>query len=427
TAEPASAPATVVKIEAPRGPGGAGVEVARYEVNKLDPALEEMRARDKKWKKDEGEATGKIKEAQDEKKEKERTEKLVLVSQLPAGQRPASLAEFHTIWHQPPQPQYMTGTCWSFATASFLESETKRISGREVKLSEMAHVYWEYVAKAKRYLAERGDSTFEEGSEGNAFIHLWQERGAWPEAAYPGVTWQDGRHDHQRMLRDLKAVLAGAAAGSIWDPDTVLPMVRAVLDRDLGAPPEKFVVDGTETTPAAYVKDLLGIDPDAYVSFMSTLKKPFYTRAEFEVGDNWWHDASYHNLPLDEFYAGIKGAIATGYGVSIAIDVSEPGKDWRDSAMFVPDYDLPSDHIDQLAREYRIENGTTTDDHGVHVVGWTERAGHDWFLVKDSGRSSRWSAPEGYYFVRDDYIRLKVLAYEVHRDAVKQLLAKFKG
>ena len=27
--------------------------------------------------------------------------------------------------------------------------------------------------------------------------------GAWPLAAYPGVAWKDGRHDHQRMVRDL--------------------------------------------------------------------------------------------------------------------------------------------------------------------------------------------------------------------------------
>ena len=46
---------------------------------------------------------------------------------------------------------------------------------------------------------------------------------------------------------------------------------------------------------------------------------------------------------------------------------------------------------------------------------------------RSAQRSSRWAAPEGYYFVRDDYVRLKVLAYVVHRDAVQALLAKFKG
>lgn len=421
----AEAPPTVIEITAPRGPDGKRGVVARYEPEKKDPVLAELTGRDEQWKKDQGAATDKIKEAARAKTDRDRKTRRVLVSSLPPDQVPASKDAFKSIWHQPPQAQYMTGTCWSFATASFLESEAKRLSKRELKLSEMATVYWEYVAKAKRYVDERGSSAFEEGSEGNAFVRLYKEHGAWPAEAYKGVAWQDERHDHQRMLRDMKAVLAGAAAGSIWEPDRVLPMIRVVLDRDLGRPPDTFDFDGKSTTPPAFLKQSLGIDPDAYVSVMSTLKKPFFQTGELEVGDNWWHDASYHNVPLDEFYAGLKGAIAAGFGVSVAIDVSEPGRDWKTKAVFVPDYDIPSDRIDQLAREYRIHNGSTTDDHGVHVVGWTEHAGHEWFLVKDSGRSSRWTAPEGYYFLRDDYVRLKVLAYVVHRDAVKGLLAKF--
>jgi len=77
-----------------------------------------------------------------------------------------------------------------------------------------------------------------------------------------------------------------------------------------------------------------------------------------------------------------------------------------------------------LSRELRIYNGTTTDDHGVHVVGWMNHAGHDWFLIKDSGRSARRGRFKGYYFVRDDYIKLKVLSFMVHRDAVVDVLKK---
>jgi len=29
-------------------------------------------------------------------------------------------------WHFPPTPQYLTGTCWSFAATSFIESEIHR-------------------------------------------------------------------------------------------------------------------------------------------------------------------------------------------------------------------------------------------------------------------------------------------------------------
>ena len=75
--------------------------------------------------------------------------------------------------------------------------------------------------------------------------------------------------------------------------------------------------------------------------------------------------------------------------------------------------------IDQGAREFRIVNGTTTDDHGVHLVGTAEVGGREWFLVKDSNRSSRLGEHKGYYFWDGDYIRLKMLSYTVHRDMLE--------
>ena len=60
------------------------------------------------------------------------------------------------------------------------------------------------------------------------------------------------------------------------------------------------------------------------------------------------------------------------------------------------------------------------------MVGYTSVGGRDWFLIKDSARSSRWGKFDGYYFYRDDYVRLKMLTFAVHRDAVPDLLAKFE-
>jgi bleomycin hydrolase len=174
------------------------------------------------------------------------------------------------------------------------------------------------------------------------------------------------------------------------------------------------------------VKDTLRVNPDDYVSFMSTLEVPFHTVAVLDVPDNWWRSREYHNVPLEEFYAGIKGALEKGYTVAVGGDVSEPGKDGVNDVLFVPPYDIPSRYIDQLAREYRIDNKSTWDDHGVHVVGYAHLADHDWFLIKDSGRSARRGKVEGYYFMRDDYLRLKMLTFFVHKDAVADLLAKFR-
>jgi bleomycin hydrolase len=395
-------------------------------VKVLDPVLEKMRKRDKDWKKAQGKETDKILSERKKKKEVERKTKLVLRSTLPKDQRPTSLEQFKPLWHHPPVPQFYTGTCWSFCTTSFLESEIHRITGKKIKLSEMSSVYWEYVAKAMGYVKKRGKSLFAEGSESNAVTRALKTHGAWPAKTYPGVAWKDGRHDHQRMKREMKAVLAWASSKSLWDLKTVVSMVRVILDRDMGRPPAQFQFEGKTLKPDVFMKDVCRINPDDYVEFISTLKFPFWTQGEFKVPDNWWHDKSYYNIPLKEFYEGLKGAVQKGYSVVIAVDVSEPGKDPENDILFVPEYDIPIHRIDQLAREYRFAHRVTTDDHGVHLVGYTRHAGHDWFLIKDSGRSSRRGKHKGYYFIRGDYIRLKVLAFMVHRKGVEHLLAKFK-
>jgi len=76
--------------------------------------------------------------------------------------RPTGPGAFETqAWHFPPTPQYLTGSCWSFSSTSFIESEIHRISGQEIKLSEMWTAYWEFVNKARGYVATRGESYFD--------------------------------------------------------------------------------------------------------------------------------------------------------------------------------------------------------------------------------------------------------------------------
>lgn len=52
--------------------------------------------------------------------------------------------------------QGKTGTCWSFSTTSFLESEVIRLTGKRVDLSEMYTVRNTYVEKAYNYLYRQG-------------------------------------------------------------------------------------------------------------------------------------------------------------------------------------------------------------------------------------------------------------------------------
>ncbi|MCK5740763.1 MAG: peptidase C1, partial [Chlorobi bacterium] len=61
-----------------------------------------------------------------------------------------------------------------------------------------------------------------------------------------------------------------------------------------------------------------------------------------------------------------------------------------------------------------------------HLVGYTEKDGDTWFLIKDSGSGARNGKNSGYYFYHEDYIKLKIMNYTVHKSIVKDLLKKFK-
>jgi bleomycin hydrolase len=397
-----------------------------YEAETRDPALKEIKERNEAEDAGSATVTAAIRKQQEANAKAKKDSKKVLRASLPEALLPGPPSTFEQVYHVEPQAQFYTGTCWAYAATSFLESEIFRTAGEKVKMSEMHTVYWEYVEKTRRYVRQRGDSHFSEGSEHNAVTRIWSLYGAVPLEAYAGVLKDDGRHDHIRLSKELTEFLAFVKAKNRWDEEWVIVAVRTILDRHLGPPPTEFKYNGKKYTPRSFLKKVARIEPDDYVGFMSTMAHPFYAPAEFEVPDNWWHDGSYNNVPLDRFVAGIDGAIRAGHSVAIGGDVSEPGKNFRQDIAFVPTFDIPGDHIDQSAREYRINNGTTGDDHGIHLVGVRDVGERTWYLIKDSGRSARHGKFDGYYFFRDDFVKLKMLTFMVHKDAVKELLGEIK-
>ena len=325
-------------------------------------------------------------------------------------------------WHFPPTPQYLTGTCWSFSATSFMESEIHRLSGREIRLSEMWTAYWEFVNKARGFIATRGESLFEAGSQAAALLRVYREHGVVPRAAYDGVLAEDGRFDHSLMQKRMTEFLDWCSDVDYWDEEFIIGTVRRIMDATMGRPPEIVDWDGAEMTPQAFLTEVCKIDPDDFVSLMSTLSVPYWTRGSYSVPDNWWHDQSYVNLPLDIWYEVIRSTASAGQSLVIGGDVSEPGLYGLEDIAVVPTFDIPGDFIDQDSRELRFINHASTDDHVIHLVGLTRIGDHDWFLIKDSNRSSRLGFFKGYFFYRDDYVRLKMLAITVHRDRVTEIL-----
>ena len=342
---------------------------------------------------------------------------------------PTSVDQFTKSWYQPPISQGNTGTCWCFSTTSYFESEIYRLYKKEVKLSEMYTVYWEYVEKAKRFVKEKGNSAFAEGSEANAVTRMWKKYGIIPESDYTGMLPGQTFYNHEKMFAEMDTYLKSVKANCAWNEEVVIAIIKSIMNDYMGTPPSKISVEKKEMTPQEYLKNYLKLNLDDYIDVMSLMGKPYNTKCEYKVPDNWWHSADYYNVSLDDYMNIIKYAVKNGFTIALGGDVSEAGFEPYAQVAVVPTFDIPSEYIDENARQFRFSNETTTDDHGIHLVGYYEKDGTTWYLVKDSGAGSRNAGKEnknfGFYFFHEDYVKLKMMDFMVHKDAMKDVLKKF--
>ncbi|MFA8298618.1 MAG: C1 family peptidase [Hyphomicrobiales bacterium] len=343
---------------------------------------------------------------------------------------PTKVADYKNQWHNPTISQGNTGSCWAFSTTSFYETEVKRINKLEVKLSEMYTVYWEYVEKAMGFVESRGNTIFEQGSEANAVTRSFRKHGILPWSVYNGLPKERKYHTHAKMYKEMNNYLQSVKRDNAWNMDEVVATIKSIMNFHIGEPPAQFEYEGKMITPKEYLDNVLKLNMDDYIEVLSYMQEPYWKQVSYDVPDNWWDSKEYYNVPLDVFMDVVKKSIRDGYTCSIGGDVSEAGFDKWTQVALIPDFDIPSAYINEEARQFRFSNHTTTDDHGMHLVGYTTRNGKDFYLIKDSSSGSRngdEKAPEfGYYFFSEDYVKLKMMGITIHKDAFKKYMKKFK-
>jgi bleomycin hydrolase len=360
---------------------------------------------------------------------------LGLVSQAPAQSareqfmaaldktpHPGGPADFQPVANLPCLNQGKTFVCWSFATTSFLEAEMARLKRPPVRLSVMYPVYCAYVEKARRLVETKGASRFSSGDLFTGVPEACRVYGALPASVYdkPG---DGGVFDQTRLYADLDSFVQETRLRGKWDEPRVLSEVKKILSRHLGEPPRAFPYEGKTCTPKSFAAEVAGLPWDDYLMITSFESVPFNTFTELKVPDNWRHNTNFFNVPLPVFYDALKGALRAGFSAAIDLDNSEPSYDITGRYCLVPDFDIPAGQINQAARELRFLNGGTSDDHAIHMIGFGNFGGEDWFLAKDSWKVAWREGNQGQLFLHSSYVKLKVLAYLVHRDGVPQLTA----
>jgi len=337
---------------------------------------------------------------------------------------PTDTSKYTKFWHNNPLNQGLTGTCWCFAGTSFVESEVERTTKRKIKLSEMFTVYWEYVERAKYFVEKRGNMYFSEGSESNAVLRMMKKYGAVPSYAYTGKLPGKTVHNHTKMVQEMTTYLATVKENNQWNEETVVATIKNILNYYMGEPPTAFTYEDKTITPASFYSDIMQFKEGNYFSFMSTKEIAYNQKGLLDEPDNWWKCNDYYNLTLNDYMKLVVKAITKGYSIALCGDVSESGYNSQTQVAVIPSFDIPSEYIDEDARQYRLENKSTTDDHCIHIVGNQYKEGKYWFLIKDSGSGANDGNTKGYRFYHEDYIKLKMMNILLNKDVAKDFLDK---
>jgi bleomycin hydrolase len=226
------------------------------------------------------------------------------------------------------------------------------------------------------------------------------------------------------MVKEIQAYLEFIKENNIWNEADVLGNIKSILNHYMGDPPLKVIFNKMEMTPIEFLRDYVKLNLDDYVDLLSLKEKPYHTFVQNPVPDNWWLNDHYYNVPLDDFTAVVNKALSRGYTVMLGGDVSEAGYDAHSEVGMIPTFDIPSEYIDEDARQFRFSNESTTDDHGIHAVGIMKLKGDYWYLIKDSGSGAQNGPNKGYRFYHQDYVKLKMLDLMVHKDIAGELLLK---
>lgn len=352
----------------------------------------------------------------------------------------------------PVKNQAATGTCWCFATTSFMESELLRMGKDTFDLSEMFIVRQKYMNQLQDNYLRRGKGNISQGSLSHTFMNAYRQVGIVPEEVYSGINYNSPVHNHSEMTRFMNAIAEVSVKTKERSPE-YYKLIKSLFDIYLGELPATFTYKGKEYTPLSFAASL-GLDMDDYVEITSFTHHPYYTKCEIEVPDNWEHQQMY-NLPLNEMMETIDYALTNGFSVCWDGDVSEKGFSFTNGVAINPEIKKAEDLSDtdrarfekldekanvedifkfeqpylevQVTPEIRqtgFEEFVTTDDHLMHITGITkDQNGTKYYITKNSWGTDR-NKFGGYLNMSESFVRAKTIYVMMHKDALPKDIRK---
>lgn len=338
--------------------------------------------------------------------------------------------------------QGSSGTCWSYSTNSFLESEMIRMGKQPVELSQVFSARNAYVEKGKNYVRMHGAVTLGDGGALHDVINMYREYGAVPQEVYTGLNYGTTKN----KFAEMAGLTEGLLTAAVKNPNGELTpnwekAYAAVIDTYLGQVPQNFTYKGKNYTPQSFAKEIVGINPDEYIEMSSFETAPYYAKTMLMVPDNWSFDQVY-NVKMNDMTDIIDNALKNGFTVAWATDVSEKSFSWKNGVAYIPSKkyeDMTAEEKDDMfngpkpemeitedMRQKAFDNYQTTDDHGMHIIGLAkDQTGKEYYIVKNS-----WGATndyKGYLYVTKNFVKYKTTAFMVNKKAIPAMIAKKMG
>ncbi|MBC7566066.1 MAG: aminopeptidase [Pedobacter sp.] len=334
--------------------------------------------------------------------------------------------------------QKSSGTCWSYSTNSFLESEMIRIGKKPVDIADLYTARNTYIEKGINYVRMHGALTLGDGGACHDVINMFAKYGAMPQEAYLGNGYGTGRTS-DRMNAVTKVILEKAVntPEGKFNPNWKAQYIRAI-DSCMGAVPESFSYEGKTYTPKTFASEVVGINPVDYVELSSFNTSPYYKKAVLMVPDNWSYDQVY-NVQMDDITNIIDNALKGGFTIAWATDVSEKGFSWKNGIAYVPTKDVqdmtadekrnmfngpkPERQITVEMRQASFDNYQTTDDHGMQITGIAkDQNGKEYYIVKNSWGTS--NDYKGYLYVTKNFVKYKTTAFLLNKNGIPAEIRK---
>ena len=339
--------------------------------------------------------------------------------------------------------QASSGTCWSFAGVSFVETEVLREKNATFDLSEMFVVNKCYLFKGERAVRYHGKNSFGAGGALEDVFWVMDTYGIVPESVYSGLNYGTDEHQHGELDAILTSLISSVSKRkgltTAW-----MNAYKGVVEAYLGAVPAEFDYNGKKHTPRTFVDQVLDIKRSDYIAISSFTHHPFYEKFVLEVPDNWMNDFVM-NVKLDELVQITDNALKNGYSVLWGADVSEKGFYWQEGVAIVPDTDEKNMSESELARwvelddsekerygakkpvkekvitqemrQKAFDNYETTDDHGMHIVGIVkDKDGKEYYKVKNSWDES--NERDGYLYVSKAFFMYKTIDIVINKSAL---------